>query len=97
MSLPLLPGEIESMRRLICPKCSGCAFYYGPRGGESQNILCDGCHREYNVGPAGTVELLADPCMPDRRREVYQVTWPPRPIEPKPKQAKKKQQREFEL
>lgn len=33
-----------------CPDCAGTEFHSGPRGGGAQNVLCAGCHSEFNFG-----------------------------------------------
>lgn len=40
---------LSSMQRDQCPKCFALGLRPGPRGGESQNLFCDGCKSGFNV------------------------------------------------
>jgi hypothetical protein len=60
-----------------CPYCDGVEFIYGPRGGSSVNIACDGCGARFNIAEV----MLGEP--PQRQRFFLEVLAPP----PKPAHA----------
>jgi len=53
-----------------CPDCGSESFLGGPRSGLVQNVLCFGCHSEFNVNPL-EIHRLGDPG--DGRLDIYGV------------------------
>lgn len=54
--VPFLPrtsiDDAVAIGKGRCPVCGGDHLLAGPRGGIAQNIACDDCHSEFNVGYA---------------------------------------------
>jgi len=63
------------MEHKCCPDCGGTSFIGGPRGGYAQNILCAGCHSEYNMALPLAVERIGAPRC-GRVGSIYRVDEP---------------------
>src|SRR3989344_3741158 len=57
--------------RQQCPDCHSPLkkFLGGPKGGMSQNVLCSGCHSEFNICPPFFAERISEPKM--GRKNMY--------------------------
>jgi len=60
------------MTRKCCPDCGGAEFIPGPKGGLAQNVLCAGCHSEYNFAFPIAVHRIGKPRA--GRTNLYGVT-----------------------
>jgi ssDNA-binding Zn-finger/Zn-ribbon topoisomerase 1 len=58
----------KSLSRGICPDCGSSMLRGGPKGGCSQNVLCETCRAEFN---AGIFSERLGPCEPARQKQVY--------------------------
>jgi hypothetical protein len=58
-------NEREILEKGLCPSCGHAEFLAGPCAGMCQNIKCDHCCDEYNVGPLTAQRIMKDEDSPD--------------------------------